>query len=64
MWVEGLGFRRIEEGQQGVWGGAVGVSAPVREGADGTVRGATVRLRPRTVRLYAIIQFVKAIRKG
>ena len=38
--VEGWGFRRIEEGQQGVWGGAVGVSAPVRGGADGTVGGA------------------------
>ena len=38
--VEGWGFRRIEEGQQGVWGGAVGVSAPLAEDRDGTVKDA------------------------
>ena len=46
--VEGWGFRRIEEGQQGVWGGAVGVSAPRGEAPR-------VRLGARMVRLCAII---------
>ena len=46
--IEGWGFRRIEEGQQGLCGGSVGVSAPRGESQR-------VRLGTRTVRICAII---------